>query len=316
MVHLSREVRNSVQESPETLQHWTSERRAALVLGILRDETSTEKAAEEHGLSAATIETWIAAFLEAGSDAMRDQVSSAAPPSAGTSTPPHPAGIGVWTCDFEGETLSPCLFMQALCRDQPVHTETIGWRGGHRPPKPVSRLGTVSLLHGICCIDPPAGDRLHFFSPMMAPGFPRSSMLSDWEFPVAFRGMVILLDRRIEESGGHRTLRLVRSASNRTLAWAGAQGLPLLIAAMGYESNSAPAAAFRARYHLAPDTPLLCGPLPDREPIQAPEAAAGGERSSASIGSLLPAVFARRALRFDEAYAQRIVNAVRESATF
>ena len=46
------------EEIPEDVQRWTSKRRAALVLSILKGETSVQEAARKHGLSMAEIEDW------------------------------------------------------------------------------------------------------------------------------------------------------------------------------------------------------------------------------------------------------------------
>ena len=46
------------EEIPEDVQRWTSKRRAALVLSILKGETSMQEAARKHGLTVAEIEDW------------------------------------------------------------------------------------------------------------------------------------------------------------------------------------------------------------------------------------------------------------------
>ena len=51
------------EEIPEDVQRWTSKRRAALVLSILKGETSVQEAARKHGLTVAEIEDWRERFL-------------------------------------------------------------------------------------------------------------------------------------------------------------------------------------------------------------------------------------------------------------
>jgi hypothetical protein len=43
---------------PEDVQRWTAKRRVALVLSIVRGETSVAEAARKHGLTVAEIEEW------------------------------------------------------------------------------------------------------------------------------------------------------------------------------------------------------------------------------------------------------------------
>jgi transposase-like protein len=45
-------------ELAETPQRWTVRRRAALVLSLLRGETSAAEAARKHGLTVAQVEAW------------------------------------------------------------------------------------------------------------------------------------------------------------------------------------------------------------------------------------------------------------------
>ena len=43
---------------PEDVKRWTAKRRSALVLSILRGETSVQEAARKHGLTVAEVEEW------------------------------------------------------------------------------------------------------------------------------------------------------------------------------------------------------------------------------------------------------------------
>ena len=58
-------------ESPESPQRWTAKRRAALILGILKGETSAQAAARKHGLTLAEVEEWWDRFLLGAENALR-----------------------------------------------------------------------------------------------------------------------------------------------------------------------------------------------------------------------------------------------------
>jgi len=60
-------------EIPEDVQRWTSRRRAALVLSLLKGETSVQEAARKHGLTVAEIEDWKERFLLAAENALRSR---------------------------------------------------------------------------------------------------------------------------------------------------------------------------------------------------------------------------------------------------
>jgi hypothetical protein len=51
---------------PEDVQRWTAKRRVALVLSIIRGETSVAESARKHGLTVAEIEDWQERFAAAG----------------------------------------------------------------------------------------------------------------------------------------------------------------------------------------------------------------------------------------------------------
>jgi transposase-like protein len=60
-------------ELPEDIQRWTAKRRAALVLAILRGETSVQEAARKHDLTVAEVEHWKETFLLAAENALRSR---------------------------------------------------------------------------------------------------------------------------------------------------------------------------------------------------------------------------------------------------
>jgi hypothetical protein len=58
---------------PEDVQRWTAKRRMALVLSIIRGETSVAEAARKHALTVAEIEQWQGCFLTAAENALRSR---------------------------------------------------------------------------------------------------------------------------------------------------------------------------------------------------------------------------------------------------
>jgi transposase-like protein len=55
----------------EQLKRWTAKRRVALVLDILRGDTSVAEAARTHALTVAEIEAWKHRFLSGAENALR-----------------------------------------------------------------------------------------------------------------------------------------------------------------------------------------------------------------------------------------------------
>lgn len=64
---------NDQTSNDETLKRWTAKRRVALVLEILRGETTAAEAARRHGLTVAEIEQWKARFLGGAENALRSR---------------------------------------------------------------------------------------------------------------------------------------------------------------------------------------------------------------------------------------------------
>ena len=58
-------------ESAEPVERWTAKRRVALVVSILKGETSVAEAARTHGLTVAEIEDWREKFLSGAESALR-----------------------------------------------------------------------------------------------------------------------------------------------------------------------------------------------------------------------------------------------------
>ena len=58
---------------PEDVKRWTAKRRSALVLQLLRGETTTAQAARKYSLTVAEIEQWRQAFLSGAENALRSR---------------------------------------------------------------------------------------------------------------------------------------------------------------------------------------------------------------------------------------------------
>lgn len=60
-------------ELPEDIQRWTAKRRTALVLSILKGETSAKEAARKHGLTVRDVEDWTEKFFQGAENALRSR---------------------------------------------------------------------------------------------------------------------------------------------------------------------------------------------------------------------------------------------------
>jgi len=58
-------------EQQSEVQRWTAKRRAALVISVLRGETTAAEAARRHGLKVSEVEEWRERFLLGAENALR-----------------------------------------------------------------------------------------------------------------------------------------------------------------------------------------------------------------------------------------------------
>ncbi len=58
-------------DASEPIERWTAKRRVALVVSILKGETSVAEAARTHGLTVAEVEDWREKFLSGAENALR-----------------------------------------------------------------------------------------------------------------------------------------------------------------------------------------------------------------------------------------------------
>jgi transposase-like protein len=59
------------EQRPEEVRRWTAKRRAALVISLLKGETTVAEAARRHGLKVAEVEEWRDRFLLGAENALR-----------------------------------------------------------------------------------------------------------------------------------------------------------------------------------------------------------------------------------------------------
>ena len=59
------------ESEKDDVQRWTTKRKAALILSILKGETSIHEAARQHGLTVSELEDWKERFLLAAENALR-----------------------------------------------------------------------------------------------------------------------------------------------------------------------------------------------------------------------------------------------------
>ncbi len=58
-------------DTTEPIERWTAKRRVALVVSLLKGETSVAEAARTHGLTVAEVEEWREKFLVGAENALR-----------------------------------------------------------------------------------------------------------------------------------------------------------------------------------------------------------------------------------------------------
>src|SRR5665648_302760 len=68
MVKSWQEVVIVSEELPEEAQRWTAKRRSALIVSIIRGETSVQEASRRRGLTVAEVEDWREKFLLAAAE--------------------------------------------------------------------------------------------------------------------------------------------------------------------------------------------------------------------------------------------------------
>jgi len=68
---MAKDEKEQTTAVPEEVQRWTARRRTALIVSIIKGETSAQEAARKHGLTVAEVEEWKERFLAAAENALR-----------------------------------------------------------------------------------------------------------------------------------------------------------------------------------------------------------------------------------------------------
>lgn len=59
------------EQLPEDIKRWTAKRRTALILQIIRGETTVNEAARQYDLKSAEIQHWYDSFLQSGENGLK-----------------------------------------------------------------------------------------------------------------------------------------------------------------------------------------------------------------------------------------------------
>ncbi len=86
-------------------------------------------------------------------------------------------------------------------------------------------------------------------------------------------GAVVTFDRRTDEDTAARLVRELQGLfkpsalfTNRTVEWVKAQGIPFVVAALGYDTGDFAEDRFRRRFGIPPHSPIVTGPALTDEP--------------------------------------------------
>ena len=223
----------------------------------------------------------------------------------------HGHDVGVWICEASGLSLSPVLYMQAVCPHPPPRPLLVKWKTEADPPRAFKKEGVLPLVYSECGRVPPWPYHLHLLTPQapVAQAFEQESGLQDWSIAVPVIGIIVIFDQKYDHPPSalswnrlFNRSKVPQVESNRSLAWARSQNLPYVIAALGYEDAFDSVQQFRSRYGLTADSPVLFGP----PPVDASLRRAQGEQS----GGMFSSMFERRKVTMDDEYARAVLGKV------
>ena len=187
----------------------------------------------------------------------------------------HGHDVGVWVCEGSGLGLSPVLFLQALCPDSAPRLLQVKWKHAVAPPKSFRSAGTLPLIYGEGGHLPPWPYFLHLFAP-------QAPVAQNFEF----------------ESGLKSSLTSSNPKRNRSLEWAKAQHLPLVIAALGYEDTPRTREQLQGRYDITEDIPIVPGPV----------LADVRRKAAGQTSSTLASAFEAQQITLDKELARRVMG--------
>jgi hypothetical protein len=216
----------------------------------------------------------------------------------------HGHDMGIWVCEGSGLSLSPVLFMQAVCPEPAPRPLLVKWKADTEPPKPFRKEGALPLIYSDCGKLPAWPYYLHLFAPQapVEQALHDTSNLRDWAWTVPVSGLVLIFNRQQDRPPSNFSLDRLRKREPRPsgpLAWAQAQQLPYVVAALGYDDDD-PAALerFRELYRLAPVIPVIPGP------------ALAAERKPNVSSGMFSMVFEHQSVIFDREYAGQLLGAL------
>ena len=225
----------------------------------------------------------------------------------------HGHDVGIWVCEGSGLSLSPVLFMQALCPNPVPRPLFVKWKSEAVPPRAFRKAGALPLIYTECGRIPPWPYHLHLFAPQapIVDAFERESGLPDWSIAVPVIGIVVIFDQKHDRPPSALSLSQLLNRSrppqprtNRSLDWARGQHLPVVVAALDYDDTADSIREFRSRHDLGADIPVLLGPAL-ADPRQR-----GARGQSASTDGMFSSMFERQKVALDAEYARVVLGAL------
>jgi hypothetical protein len=217
----------------------------------------------------------------------------------------HGHDVGVWVCEGSGLSLSPVLFMQAVCPEPTPRLLLVKWKSATVPPRAFRKDSALPLVYSECGRMPPWPYHLHLFAPQapIAQALEQTSGLQDWSWAVPVIGIIVIFNQRYDRPPSalsfKRLLNRSKPAPVQTLlTWVQNQRVPYVVAALGYGETRDDLLQFRRLHDLAAEIPVLPGPaLTDAQPR-------GQDKSS----SMFSSIFEHRQLAFDRDYARAVLD--------
>ena len=213
----------------------------------------------------------------------------------------HGHDVGLWVCEGSGLSLSPVLFMQAICPNPEPRLLMVKWKSEAVPPKPFRKDNALPLVYSDCGRLPAWPYYLHLFAPQ-APSthaVEQTSSLHDWAWTVPVIGIVLIFNQKYDRPPSVFSLDRLRQRPpkpNTPLAWVQDQHLPFVIAAIGYADTPATVQQFRDHYQLTPELPVIPGP-----PLVS-------ARKPGSQSGMFSVAFEHQSMVFDREYAGAVLN--------
>jgi hypothetical protein len=215
----------------------------------------------------------------------------------------HGHDVGIWVCEGSGISLSPVLFMQAVCPEPTPRLLMVKWKSAAVPPKPFHKEGALPLVYSDCGRLPSWPYYLHLFAPQapITHALEQSSSLHDWQWTVPVSGIIVIFNQKYDRPPSALSFdRLLKRSQSRqlstSLAWVQDQHLPYVIAALGYEETPDSLQLFRDHYELTADVPVIPGP-----------ALVDGRPRNPETSGMFSSVFAHQQLVIDREYAKAVL---------